>query len=235
MITKKFNKTYDEALLQANLFYMEFIADQPLFEAFSLKFNTSFADIFLDLITAADNFKTNQDDLNMQTAITNDVELKMGTCKRHFQKLLLHVEFAWSDDEAKLKAFGKDSYLEARRTPAKMVNLLQDAYRESNSTAYKDSLIAAGFVESDITLLDTLAGDLQNKLYEQQSFIRHVSSRTEERTAAFNKVWEIMTQISGASKLIFVDSPAKIGYYMLYPEGNGAGNLTATENLTVTG
>jgi hypothetical protein len=142
----------------------------------------------------------------------------MEPCRKHYQKLLLHVEFAWSRDEAKLKVFGKDSYLEARRTPAKMVYLLQDAFREANSTDYKDSLLAAGFVEADITLLDTLAEDLQNKLYEQQSFIRHVSSRTEERTLAFNKVWDVMSLISSASKLIFIDSPAKTEYYKLYPE-----------------
>ncbi len=230
MITKKFNKSFDDALSQAYLFHGEFAADQLLFEAFSSRFAPPYAADFLALITAADDIKTNQDDLNMQTAITNDVELKMESCRLHFQKLLLHVEFAWSQDEAKLKAFGKNFYLEARRVPVKMVNLMQDAFREANSTAYKASLIAAGFVEADITLLDTLSTDLQNKLNEQQSFIRHSATRSEERIAAFNKIWDVMTQISGASKLIFVDSPAKTGYYLLYPEAAGDGNIIEAEN-----
>lgn len=233
MITKKFSKSFDDALTQAYLFHSEFVADQALFGAFSPKFGITYADDFLALITAADDTKLNQDDLNMQTAITNDLDLKMESHKQHYQKLLLHVDFAWPGDVTKLKVFGKNLYDEARRVPAKMVNLLQDTYREANSTAYKAALIAAGFVQADITLLDTYADGLQNKLNEQQSFIRHSATRAEERAVAFNKVWDVMTQISGASKLIFTESPAKIGYYLLYPEGSGSEPLTAPENLTV--
>lgn len=231
MITKKFNKTYDEALTQSYLFHSEFVADQAAFEAFSGKFASPYAENFLALITAADEIPTNDDDLNIQTGFTNELELMMESCRTQYQKLLLHVSFAWPDDESKQKIFGNNLYAEARRIPSKMVNLLQNSYREANSVAYKASLIAAGFSQAEITLLDTLADNLTKKLNEQQSYIRHTYGRTEQRTEAFNAVWDVMVQISGASKLIFKDSPAKVEFYLLYPEGAGPGSLTAPKNF----
>ncbi len=231
MITKKFSKTYDEVLTQSYLFHSEFVADQAIFEAFSGKFASPYADDFLALITVADEIPTNEDDLNVQTSFTNELELMMETCRAQYQKLLLHVSFAWPEDETKQKLFGSTLYGEARKSPSKMVNLLQSSYREANSVAYKASLIAAGFVQADITLLDTLADSLNVKLNEQQAYIRRTYGRTEQRTEAFNAVWDVMTQISGASKLIFKDSPAKIEFYLLYPEGAGPGTLTAPKNF----
>ncbi len=222
-MTKKFNKTYDEVLTQAFLFKSEFELDQSIFEDFSSRFAEPFAENFSELIEIADDIPTSDDDLNTQTELSHQLELKMEECRAHYQKLLLHIDFAWPNDDSKPKIFGSNLYPEARRVPAKFVDLLQEAYRDTNSDEYKSTLINAGFTESNIERIDELANELQGKLNAQHAFIKRTASRTNERTTAFNNVWEVMTQISNAAKLIFKDNPAKYEFYLLYPEGNYSG------------
>jgi hypothetical protein len=231
MISKKFNKTYDDALTQAYLFQTEFVIDQADFEAFSGRFADPFADDFLALINAADDLPNNENDLNNQTLITSQLEQKMEECRLHYQKLLLHVGFAYPGDDSILKRFGNLDYNDARRVPSKLIDLLQDGYREANSVTYKAALIAEGFVQLEITKLDTLADELKAKLNEQKIYIRSSSMRADQRAEAFNKVWDSMTAISNASKMMFKGSPSKVEFYLLYPESAGPGMLTAPQGL----
>ena len=234
MITKKFSKSYDEALTQAYLFQSELVVDQAAFTAFSPLFASPFAADFLLDIQAADAIPTNEDDLNNQTVLSAEVEDQMVLAREQYQKLLLYVGFAWPNSEPKLKVFGNNQYEIARKSPPKMINLLQSSYLSANSVTYKAALIAAGFLQTDITLLHTIELDLTAKLNAQQDYIRHSFTRSEDRVVAFNKVWDTMVQISNASKYIFKDSPAKIEFYLLYPEGAGPGVLTPPTGLSFT-
>jgi hypothetical protein len=206
MISKKFNKTFDDCLNQAYMFQAELLVDQTVFTAFSPQFAPPFATNFLNDIHAADALPTNEDDLNNQTLLTQNVEDKMVTARSQYQKLLIYVGFAWPDSDPMLKVFGQNLYSSASVSPPQMVNLLQSSYLSANSTAYKATLIAAGFLQADITLLNTIATDLQTKISTQQEFIRHSFTRSEARVVAFNKVWDYMSKISAASKFIFKDS-----------------------------
>jgi hypothetical protein len=217
MIDKKFSKSYDDCLQQAYLFHDGFVADEPDFTAASPVFASPFAADFLSDIVAADNLPTNDDDLNEQTLLTQAVEGTMETAREHFQKLLLYVSLAWPDDNAIAKAFGKTIYRKARSSALKMINLLQNSYSDANSAAYKTQLIAVGFVQADIDLLDATADELTAKNREQEKFMRLSFNRSEARVTAFNKVWDTMAKISDTSKVIYKSSPAKIEYYLLYP------------------
>ena len=216
MNKKKFNRTYDEVLLQASLFHSELVRDIAEFSAFSPTFSPSFADDFLSDIEAADDIPTNEEDLNVQAVLTMEVEEQMILARKHFQKLLLFVGIAWNNSESKLKAFGKDSYLPSRNSPSNMASLLSGLYNTANSAEYKGNLIAVGFSQNDINLLNTLSEDLTTKMNTQIEYKNHSFSRTEERVTAYNKVWDSMVKISSASKMIFQYSPAKIEFYLLY-------------------
>jgi hypothetical protein len=223
MKRRKFNMTYDEVLLQASLFHSELVADIAEFSAFSPTFSPSFADDFLSDIEAADDIPSMQNDLNEQTHLTHKIEEQMKLARNHFQKLLLFVGIAWNNSDSMLKVFGSDFYNSARKSPSNMLTQLSCAYNSANSAEYKDNLIAAGFSQNDITLLDTLYEDLSSKMHEQTAFKNHSYVRTEERALAFNKVWDSMVRISTASKMIFQHSPAKIEYYLLYSGNGGKG------------
>jgi hypothetical protein len=218
MIDKKFSKSFDECLQQAYLFYDGFLIDAADFSVASPLFAPPFASDFLADIEYADDLPTNEDDLNEQTLFTQAVEETMESAREHYRKLLLYINFAWPNDKAIAKAFGSNLYEKARNNTLKLINLLQDSYNDVNSITYKTHLIAAGFVQADIDLLGNLADDLTTKNRAQEKFMRLSFKRSEARIVAFNKVWDTMVKLSDASKVIFKDSPAKVEYYLLYPE-----------------
>ena len=232
MITKKFSKTYDEALTQAYLFHSEFVLDLALFTAFSPSFDVAFAADFLDLIEVADAIPTNQDDLNNQVILTIAVDEQMAVARAKYQKLLVYIGLAFPYSETALLAFGNNTYDKARLLPTKMVNLLQNAHINASSTTYKAALIAAGFLQTDIDSLETIADDLQTRYNAQQEYKQHTYRRSEERAIAFNAVWDVMVKINAASKIVFKDSPAKIEFYLLYQASTPIGSLTAPANFT---
>jgi hypothetical protein len=231
MITKKFSKSYDEALTQAYLFHSEFVLDLASFAAFSPSFDVAFAADFLDLIEVADVIPTNQEDLNNQVILSMAVEDQMAVARAIYQKLLVYVGLAFSNSEAALLAFGNNTYDEARLFPTKMMNLLQHALLNASSTAYKAALIAEGFLQTDIDSLDTIEHDLNTRYSAQQVYKQHTYGRSEERAIAFNAVWDVMVKINAASKIVFKDSPAKIEYYLLYQASTPIGYLTAPVNF----
>lgn len=231
MIVKKFSKTYDQALTQAYLFHSEFVIDNALFTAFSPIFATLFADDFLNLIEAADAISTNEEDLNNQVILSTQVEDQMEVARAIYQKLLVYIGIGWPNSETTLLAFGSNLYEKARKTPPKMMNLLQMAFKNASSTTYKTALIAAGFVQLEIDSLGTIEAELNTRYNAQQDYIQHSFKRTEERTVAFNSVWDEMVKISNASKLIFKDSPAKVEFYLLYSDTTPIGTLTTPQNF----
>jgi len=218
MIERKFSKSFDECLQQAYLFHDGFLIDETEFSTASPLFAPPFATNFLADIESADAIPTNEDDLNEQTLLTQAVEATMESAREHYQKLLLYISLAWPNDKAIAKAFGKTLYERARNNTLRLINLLQDSYNDANSTTYKAGLIAAGFTQAGIDLLNTLADELTTKNRAQEKFMKLSAKRSEERIVAFNKVWDTMVKLSDASKIIFKNSPAKIEYYKLYPE-----------------
>jgi hypothetical protein len=231
MLSTKFSKPYDDVLSQAYLFHSGLVRDLALFTAYSPLFNAAYASDFLDLIEDAGELPTNEEDLNNQVILTNDVESKMEDARLLYRKLISYVNLKWGKNDSVLRAFGNNLYEKARKSVKSMINLLELANRAAESAKYKVDLIALGFTQLDITELLTLSQDLNEVYNNQQEFIQLSSDRAEVRVVAFNKVWDVMVQINFASKQVYIDSPALIEYYLLYPEGPGPGSLTAPTGL----
>lgn len=231
MITAKFSKSYDDVLSQAYLFHSGLVRDLASFTAFSPLFNVDYASDFLDLIVDAGEIPTNEEDLNNQVILSSEVEGKMEESRVLYRKLNSYVHVKWGNNDPTLRAFGSNLYDKARQSPQKMVNLLELANRAAESAKYKTDLIAVGFTQLDIDRLLSLSEELNDVYNDQQEFIQLSADRTEQRVIAFNKVWDVMVQINYASKQVFVDSPALIEYYLLYPESGTIGKLTAPQNF----
>ena len=234
MIAQKFSKSYDDVLTQSYLFHSGLLRDLSLFTAYSPLFTVAYASDFLDLIEAAGELPTNEEDLNNQVILSLDLDSKLEDARLLYRKLISYVNLKWGNNDVALRAFGSNLYDKARQSPPKMVNLLELANRAAESSKYKTDLIAVGFTQLDITALLTLSAELNTIYNNQQEFIQLTSDRAEERVIAFNKVWDVMVQINFASKQVFKDSPALIEYYLLYPEGPGPGALTAPTGLSFT-
>jgi len=219
MIEKKFSKSFDDALEQAYRFHTEFLTDKATFIAATPLFNDPFAADFLVNIEAADALPTYDDDRDDSILLTQAVEEKMEEAREHFRKLMYYVNIAWPDDNGIARGFGSSQYDKARKSTLKLINLVQKAFIKANSTTYKTDLIAVGFVQADIDLLNTLADGITEKNNAQEDYMSNTYERSETRIVAFNKVWDSMVKISDGSKIIFKDSPAKVEFYLLYPSG----------------
>jgi len=218
MIARKFNKSYEDALEQGYFFHNQFLIDKADFVAASPQFADPFAADFLIDIAAADALPTNEDDLAQQTYYTSLVEAKKEECRLHFQMLIMYVRLAYPNDIPVEVLFGQRNYEKARSSVLKMINLMQQAYKMADSVTYKANLIAAGFLQLDIDKLDTLASELTALNDDQNEFIRQSSIRSEQRVIAFNKFWAKMVKISDVSKVIYLESPAHVATYLLYPD-----------------
>jgi hypothetical protein len=146
-----------------------------------------------------------------------EVSNNMSVARAIYQKLLFYVRFVWADSEAMLQNFGSGLYSNVGRCAPKMMTILQLAYQNASIPENKALLIAAGFVQADIDSINSIEIALHCAYRAQQDYIQQTFSRTEERISAFNALWDELVLISGASKFVFKDSPAKKLFYLLYP------------------
>jgi len=232
MIKTKFKKSFNEALEQGYYFHTQFLIDKADFEAFSPQFIDPFAANFLADLQAADALPTHDDDLGEQTLLTSHVEAKMEECRVEYQDLLAYVRLVWPDDEMVAGDFGARVYEKARKSAPDMINLMQKAKKKADSADYKADLIAAGFLQTDIDKLGTLATELDTVNNTQREYVEQSVHRTKERVDAFNKFWDTMVIISDISKRIWVDDEAQIEMYLLYPDEPTPLPPAAPQNLT---
>lgn len=217
MINKKFNKSYDELLTQAYLFHIELIEDLPLFSAFTGMFTLTYAENFKSMIDFADNLPQIEEYYNNQIVISTKVAESISAGRAIYQRLLFFVRCVWADSETVLQNFGSSLYSNVGRSAPKMMTVLQLAYKNASIPENKALLLAAGFTQADIDAINSTESALNNAYNIQQDYIQQTFIRTEERIRAFNAVWDEMVLISGASKFIFNDLPAKRRFYLLYP------------------
>jgi len=232
MFKQKFSKSFDDVLQQAYIFQSQFVDDQADFTAFSAQFMTPFETNFLTDIQTADAIPTYENDLNHQQILTVAVEEKMEECRVHFQKLMTYVRMVWPNSVPIHIEFGSKSYEKARYSDKLLMNLLQDAEVTANLTKYNADLVAAGFLQTDIDLLGTLATELTEANRVQERYKANSMERTEDRIEAFNKVWDTMVKLSNVSKSIYADSPGKLESYYLYPDSPTPNPPAAPQNLT---
>jgi hypothetical protein len=232
MAIKKFNKSYDAALEQSYVFHAGFLLDKATFIAASPLFADPFAANFLVDIEAADVLPTIDDDNAVQFQFAYDLEGLMEQAKELYQKLMLYVGLAYPGDEAAFAAFKSEDYVRDSKSTDRMINLLQNANLVADSVAYKAGLIAVGFLQVDIDLLDSLAADIKDKNTEYQLFMNLATKRSQVRIVAFNKFWDAMVRLSDTSKIIYKDDPGKIAFYLLYPEAPTPNPPAVPENLS---
>ena len=216
MDKKKFAMTYDRVLELGYVFQSMFVDDKSEFEAFSSGFADPFADDFLSELKAADLLPTYLDDLNHQTYLTAVLNKKLVEAAEFYSRFLKYVKLAWGNSASELDVFRRDEFNRKRNQALSMAHILAASYRTASEPEYKPDLIAAGFLESDITRLQTLSTELDEAFSERNRFINASATRAQARIDAFNKFWDRMTLISKTAKLIFADSPGIVRTYRLY-------------------
>ena len=226
---RDYNKSDDEMLEQAQTMHDLFVTDKADFIAMYTPLADPFAANLQTDIDSAQALPTSDEDIAELEVKSEDVDAQMELAKAQFQKMASYVKLLFPDSQARQGIFGLNKYVKVYQSQAKMYDLMQLAYRMANSADYKTDLIALGFTQLEINKLNTIAGDLYDANKTQEDFKQTIKIRTEERVAAYNKVWASMVAVSNASKQVFIDDYAKIQEYLLYPEGESG--LGKPQNL----
>lgn len=216
-------------LERAQVFHNAFLTDEGSFTAAFPSFIAPFAANFQTAIDDADAMPSSYEIDTEIAVVTNELNNLLPSGQRAIQKLYSYVDIIWND-KVVLKTFGKDIYEEARTSARKMKELLEFANRRAEMPKYKPSLIAAGYTQADIDELKTIEDEIDAKIKEQKDMMADRLDSTLARIKALNEVWGFMKQINKASKVVFVDNPAKLELYLLYPTQHSS--LPKVKNLT---
>jgi hypothetical protein len=215
-ITRTYSKEDLEMLMQAQVFHDNFAIDKADFIAAFTMFADPFEADFQTEIDAADAIPLDSEVAQAIAIITEELENEMVKGRAAMQKLFTYANVAFDGSQASLKSFGKSEYEKARNNQLKLKELLEKAYRQASETANKAILLGVGYSQTDLDNLDTLMTDIDTKDASQEDAKSDRLKKTEDRVIAYNKVWAYLEKISEASKVIYLDSPAKLQQYVLY-------------------
>ena len=193
--------------------FLKYIDD---FTNFSLQFNSPFAENLNNLIKEAINNPKIEENDAITFSLTSEVNEILTDCREFYMVLIWNLKTIYPNAPEILNVFGKNLYAQARRKPLKMLNLLDIAYKNANAEPYNSDLIAGGFDETKIEQLKIHSDLLNEKYLLQQDYIQGTFQRTNQRILLLNAIWDEISKINYASKIIFKSSPALIHVFKLY-------------------
>lgn len=218
---RDYDKADDRMLEQSQTMRTLFEGDKADFVGFYNHLADPFSALWQSDIDSAHALPTADEEIAELEVRTEDLEAQMETARVQYQKLASYVRLLFPASKAKQGVFGLDKYVKVRKSQSGMRDLMRLAYRMADSADYKGDLIALGFAQSDIDALNAIADGLSVAMEEQEESKLTCRLATEERVAAYNKVWVSMAAAAAASKQVFPDNFAKQQQYLLYPEGRG--------------
>ena len=232
---KKIEREYTmedlDMLELAQVFHGNFLIDQAAFVAAFPMLDDPFAANFQTAIDAADAIPSAAEVDSLIAVVTEELNAQMPLARAALQKLFTYADLTWNSS-AKTNSFGKNRYEKARNSQSRIKELLELAHRQAEVAANKTDLLASGYLQADIDELETIMEEIDTLNSQQELELSNRGTQTETRVTAMNGVWEFMRQINKTSKVVFVDSPAKLDLYLLYPTTHSG--LPKVQNLVVS-
>ena len=214
-VKRKFNVSYGYALEYAKDMQLLFVHDLADFTAFDGDLDADFAEDWLADITAAGAIVSDESVLNEQITFTASVNRAMKNCRNYYQevKYFAHKAFPEPEDAAKLYELGFENYGKARASQTLMLQFMNDLFVSANK--YAVELAAVGFDAAKIAQIDTLKTALETANINQNNFINNRPVMTTGRVSAYNKVWDSVTLVARAAKIVYRLNPEKYNQYLL--------------------
>jgi len=204
-------------------------ADVADFTAYDAGLDAAFGTAWEADIDAARDFPTDetvQDDIEEKTAFMNTSWEK---CRTHFQDSKYFIEKAFPGNAAIMKSFGFDNYKEMSRDQDKVLPFMDQFHDKAQSN--NAALIAQGYTQIKIDLIETLGGEYRTKQREQENAKKDRLKQTQDRIVLMNKVWASISRVNKASKSVYRNNFAKLQQYLL----PGAGTNEPAEALALRG
>ena len=214
--TRRFDGSYDDVITKAQSMQPQFQADLPEFTAFNPWFTEEVNDVLrMETANGLADFSESSHTAEIVTQTENIAGLLTESGKT-YQKLIYYVENGLGDTKAVMDTFGRSRYEKARRSEKEMVSLIKQAITAASQEEFAIGLTSAGMPSSLTADLEELADILATADGKQEMLKKQQLLVTSERIALFNSIWDKLSHISSASKIIYAEDPARLAIYQLY-------------------
>lgn len=148
--------------------------------------------------------------------LTGDVGSAQRQGYAALQTLGWYAKLAWPTDVARQRVFGQDRWRDAYDHTLKLQQALELAHTKAEDPDYKGELLAKGYTQAEMDMLETLSDEimLKNRLQESAKNGRMVSSH--DRIALHNTVWQHLQTVNTCAALLWRHDAERKGRYNLY-------------------
>ncbi len=213
---RRFSLTFDEVITKAQSVQPQFEADLGQFSGFDPWFTVAVNDGLLANITAGITDSSESTHTAQIERTTETISQLLSTAGRSYQKLMYYVENSLGNTKAINDTFGRSRYDKARQSEKEMVSLLTQVGKAIVANSYTAKLVAAGMPVSLPDELEELATDLAKADGQQEMLKKQQLLVTSERIELFNAIWDTLSKISSASKVLYSEDLARLAIYQLY-------------------
>jgi hypothetical protein len=211
-----FTLTIEEMLQQNNLMQSHFADDQAEFITKTPDLDDAFLTEWKKTTILLDDTEKDDDYIDTQLLMTQTLDESMEKGRDLLQTVFFYVERAFPGKKAEAGYFGKDRYEVARKTPLKLVELMNKCAEAASEAEYLDKLTVKGLNSQTIDDLKDTAVNIKTNFEKRDKYISNRKKITEERNQILNKIWGFMSSVSDASKLVYKNDYAKFQQYVLY-------------------
>lgn len=193
--------------------------------------NAAWLAAFKAAIDSADEVPGDREVLIDQRVDTQSVNQLMDLARKRMTRLYRYAGIAYADKHKPRDIFAYALFIVGRYSQSKLHEAMLVAHEQAKTEPHKTKLTAAGFSQSRIDELFTLAQSLSATNLEQEIKKTDRVGITQERIKKCNTVWKLWKKLNMAAKVIYASDFASRKQFTLYPENAGK---TATDNGDTT-
>lgn len=234
-IDRKYTGTDDAMLERAEVFHDRLSGELADFTARFPWLDAAWLTAFQNDIDAADAFPKDDSVVLDIKVLTGDVTGAMRQGYAGLQTLGGYAKLAWPTDVARQRVFRQQNWKKAYNSTLKLQEALELAHEKADSASYKPALLAKGYTQAEIDMLETLSDEikLKNRLQEAAKAGRKVS--VHDRVALLNVVWEHMLTINTCASVVWAADAERMGQYTMYPSSSGGSGSGGSTSLSISG
>ncbi len=159
-----------------------------------------------------------RDVLGVQQKQTEMLYKSLQNATEQMNILLLYAKISFPANRAKMKAFGKSDFSKVRYSAPKMLSLMKNTLVRILLTENLEKLHSNGFDENRLKDFKKAISELEININKQAEIKSLRPIKTQERIAAYNKLWERLELVSNAAKLVFADDKDAAEKFLLYSD-----------------
>lgn len=219
---RRFAGSFDDVITKAQSVQPQFALDLPSFTAFNPWFTEAVnTQLIAETFEGLSDFSASGHTAEIETQ-TGIIEQLLTDSGKKYQMLLYYVENGLGNTKAIMDTFGRSRYEKARRSEKEMISLLNQAAVAADQADCKPLLTTSGMPMTLITDLLANAGSLAFADGKQEMLKKQQLLVTSQRIELFNSIWDKLSRISSASKIIYAEDPARMAIYQLYDSSGSA-------------